>query len=124
MTAESENQKRAAKKVENIFEALLWNSRLIVMIAVIFGLIGSLTLFIVGGLEILNTVQTAFGSPEGMHNYNEILIGIIGSIDLFLIGIVLMIFSFGVYELFISKIDIARLNKDIKKPPLSSTLYK
>ena len=33
---------------------------------------------------------------------------IISSIDMFLIGIVLLIFGFGVYELFISEIDIAK----------------
>ena len=33
---------------------------------------------------------------------------IISSIDLFLIGIVLLIFGFGVYELFISEIDFAK----------------
>ena len=34
--------------------------------------------------------------------------GIISGIDLYLIGIVLILFSFGIYELFISKIDIGR----------------
>ena len=32
----------------------------------------------------------------------------ISAVDLYLIGIVLLIFGFGIYELFISKIDIAR----------------
>jgi uncharacterized membrane protein YqhA len=39
----------------------------------------------------------------------DILIGIIGAVDYYLIGLVLLIFSFGVYELFISEIDIARV---------------
>lgn len=38
----------------------------------------------------------------------KIMSGIISGIDLYLIGIVLMLFSFGIYELFISKIDIGR----------------
>ena len=33
---------------------------------------------------------------------------IISSVDLFLIGIVLLIFGFGIYELFISEIDFAK----------------
>ena len=32
---------------------------------------------------------------------------IIGAVDLYLIGIVMLIFSFGIYELFISDIDVA-----------------
>jgi uncharacterized membrane protein YqhA len=38
----------------------------------------------------------------------KIMSGIISGIDLYLIGIVLILFSFGIYELFISKIDIGR----------------
>ena len=41
---------------------------------------------------------------------NSLLFEIIASIDLFLIGIVLLIFWFGVYELFISEIDFAKVN--------------
>ena len=36
------------------------------------------------------------------------LLELITAIDLYLIGVVLLIFGFGIYELFISKIDIAR----------------
>lgn len=42
-----------------------------------------------------------------IENNNELLFKIISSIDLFLIGIVLLIFGFGVYELFVSEIDFA-----------------
>lgn len=47
----------------------------------------------------------------GQHTltYEEILIEIIGAVDFYLIGLVLIIFSFGIYELFISDIDIARI---------------
>ncbi len=41
--------------------------------------------------------------------------GIISGIDMYLIGIVLMLFIFGIYELFISKLDIGRqTNQDIQ----------
>jgi uncharacterized membrane protein YqhA len=43
--------------------------------------------------------------PEHLHE--DIVANIIGAIDLYLIAIVLLIFSLGVYELFISKIDAA-----------------
>ena len=38
---------------------------------------------------------------------NDLLFKIISAIDLFLIGIVLLIFGFGIYELFVSEIDFA-----------------
>jgi uncharacterized membrane protein YqhA len=34
--------------------------------------------------------------------------GIIGAVDLYLIGVVMLLFSFGLYELFISDIDAAK----------------
>ena len=34
-------------------------------------------------------------------------------VDLYLIGVVLLIFGFGIYELFISKIDVARRNVSV-----------
>ncbi len=93
--------------LERLFEGLLWKSRLIVLAAVVFGLIASFALFFAGSFEIYHTVKHMF--PEGSHepDYAQLLIGIIGAIDLYLIGIVLLIFAFGVYELFVSKIDIA-----------------
>ena len=45
----------------------------------------------------------------------KIMSGIISGIDMYLIGIVLMLFSFGIYELFISKLDIGRrANQEIQ----------
>lgn len=39
---------------------------------------------------------------------------LIGAVDYFLIGVVLLIFSFGIYELFISHLEIGRLNDEVK----------
>ena len=39
---------------------------------------------------------------------------LIGAVDYFLIGVVLLIFSFGIYELFISHLEIGRLNDQVK----------
>jgi uncharacterized protein (TIGR00645 family) len=93
--------------LEHIFEAFLWKSRLISLFAVIFSLLGSFALFLCGSFEIYHTVSHLFSEGSKEPNYNKLLIGIIGAVDLYLIGIVLLIFSFGIYELFISKIDIA-----------------
>ncbi|MBF24916.1 MAG: hypothetical protein CMP49_00125 [Flavobacteriales bacterium] len=94
---------------ENKFEKALWNTRFIVVIAVILSVISSITLFILGGWDIIQA--TIIHNPifnNNISNNNELLFQIISSIDLFLIGIVLLIFGFGVYELFISEIDFAK----------------
>jgi len=96
--------------IETLFEGLIWRSRFIVILAVIFGLVGAVVLFVVASLDIW---QVAVGSfqvvmhmiphPETFHE--DIVAGIIGAVDLYLIAVVMFIFSFGIYELFISDID-------------------
>ncbi|WP_459202416.1 YqhA family protein [Methanococcus sp. CF] len=99
--------------LEHFFELALWNSRFIVTLAVIFGTLGSITLFLAGSVEIFHTIIGYFSDPMNSEQHNQILIGVIGAVDLYLIGVVLLIFSFGIYELFISKIDIARADGEV-----------
>ena len=94
--------------VEHAFEGVLWNSRLIVLLAVAFGTFSSIVLFISGSLEVVSTLVHSVDLAHMEVEHTDILIGIIGAVDFYLIGMVLLIFSFGIYELFISKIDIAR----------------
>ena len=94
--------------VERLFEAALWNSRLIVLLAVAFGMFSAIILFISGSLEIISTLEHSVSLSPLEIQHTEVLIGIIGAVDFYLIAMVLLIFSFGIYELFISKIDIAR----------------
>ncbi|AVB75669.1 putative membrane protein YqhA [Methanococcus maripaludis] len=98
---------------EHFFELALWNSRFIVVLAVIFGTLGSIMLFLAGSAEIFHTIISYFSDPMNSDQHNQILIGVIGAVDLYLIGVVLLIFSFGIYELFISKIDIARADGEV-----------
>lgn len=99
---------------QNIFELSLWSSRFMVLLAVVFGLIGAIVLFIVASVDIFDTAQyvistyVSHGHPE--HFHSNIVGGIIGAVDLYLIGVVMLLFSFGLYELFISDIDVARDN--------------
>jgi len=107
--------KKDQSYVEKIFEGFLWNSRYIVLLAVIFGLISAITLFILGSFEVFYSIKDNLPFQDHLgKDHSGLLGGIIGAVDLYLIGIVLLLFSFGVYELFISKIDIGRDNKEIK----------
>jgi uncharacterized membrane protein YqhA len=96
---------------ERVFEGALWSSRLIVLLAVVFGAASAIILFISGSLEILNTIGDSVSLSPVSIDHTELLIGIIGAVDFYLIAMVLLIFSFGIYELFISKLDIARNSK-------------
>jgi len=95
--------------LEKLFEGAIWNSRFIVLLAVIFGLLGAVILFIVASMDIWGVAVYTFNAfithvhPETFHE--DIVAGIIGAVDLYLIAVVMFIFSFGLYELFISDID-------------------
>jgi len=95
--------------LENFFEAAMWKTRFLVLLAVIFGLIGALVLFIVASIDIwgvaVYTFETIINSAHPKNFHEDIVSGIIGAVDLYLIAIVMLIFAFGVYELFISPID-------------------
>jgi len=96
--------------LEKLFEGIIWNSRFIVVLAVVFGLIGAIILFVVASLDIWNVAVESFQVifhmiPHPEHFHENIVAGIIGAVDLYLIAVVMFIFSFGLYELFISDID-------------------
>ena len=97
--------------LEKLFEGAIWNSRFIVLLAVIFGLLGAVILFVVASMDIWNVAVYTFNTiithahPENFHE--DIVSGIIGAVDLYLIAVVMFIFSFGLYELFISDIEAA-----------------
>ena len=95
------------KKIEHAFEAFIWNFRFFIIAPVIFSLLSALRFIIIGTVDIWAGLTYPFDAkdPEGEATV-KIVAYIIGGIDYYLIGIVLLIFAFGIYELFISEIDI------------------
>lgn len=108
-------RERLAKAVERGFEKFLWNSRFIVLFAVISSMISSVILFVVATVDVFELIQKVFtyvmlrGSDRTAAAYEEFhgeVVGhIIGAIDDYLLATVLFIFALGLYELFISKIE-------------------
>ena len=105
------------KIVERFFESFLWRTRWMVIIAVLFSLLASLSLFVVASYEICRPISDLF--LHGVHStkaeHEELVGAIVGAIDLYLIATVLIIFSLGLYELFISKIDEAENDESSSK---------
>ncbi|MEO0805671.1 MAG: YqhA family protein [Cyanobacteria bacterium J06643_4] len=104
---------RRFKRIEVVFETIIWNFRFFVLLPVIFSLFSSVKFFLIGTLDIWAGLVLEFNvdDPEGEVT-NKIVSYIIGGIDYYLIGIVLLIFSYGIYELFISEIDV-RFRRDV-----------
>ncbi len=96
---------------EKFFESSLWGSRYFVMLPVVFALFGAVILFVIASADIwditVRTIDVYINHAHPKHFHEEVVSAIIGAVDLYLIAIVMLIFSFGIYELFISKIDAA-----------------
>jgi len=110
-----EMKDRLARAVEHGFEKFLWNSRFIVILAVVASMISSVILFVIATFDVFELIGKVFkyvtlpGSERTVAAYEEFhgdVVGhIIGAVDDYLLAMVLFIFALGVYELFISKIE-------------------
>ena len=106
-------------KVEYVFEKFLWNYRLIILLGIIGLLISSLMMFAIGVIETYYiTAEFISMIMEDPHQvkveYAKILMNVITTVDSYLLGIVLLIFGLGTYDLFISKLDPAEMQSDIR----------
>lgn len=94
--------------IEKIFEKTLLKSRLLILLPVIFSLVGAIVLFVIASIDIVAVVFTTLSyyatTTTTIDIHADGVAMIIGAIDLYLIAVVLLIFSFGLYELFISRI--------------------
>lgn len=102
------------KLVEQIFEKALWNSRFVVLLAVISSLFTAFAMFYMATVDTFYTIQhlAHYASSEmdvvtRADLRGQTVTHIVEVIDGFLLASVLLIFSMGLYELFISKIDVA-----------------
>jgi uncharacterized membrane protein YqhA len=98
---------------ERIFETILWNSRLVVYAAVVASLFASLGLFYMTTVDVYDIVHHLMSYMVLDDDAQDALRAdtiahIVGAVDGYLLAIVMLIFTFGIYELFISEIDNAK----------------
>lgn len=97
--------RNARSWLESAFETFLFNSRLIVLLAVLGSLTSSVLMFVRGVILIEEAARSFLSHIADPHGGEELSIALISSVDSFLFATVLLIFAMGIYELFISKID-------------------
>ena len=115
---DSNNNNKSNSLLEHVVESALWNSRFIVMFAVIASLVTAFAMFFVATVDAWYMVSHVleYASP-GLDSAGRSLLRastvthVVEIIDGYLLATVMLIFSLGLYELFISKIDIASLSK-------------
>ena len=94
--------------MEKFFESFLWQSRLVLLVAVICCVITAVALVGLGVYEVMHFVGNLIGylfNSTSEVSRGMLILSVIEILDTFLISSILFIFSFGLYELFISSIE-------------------
>ena len=110
------------KFIENLLEGSLWNSRFVIFLAVLGSLFASFAIFYMATVDVVLLVQHTFHYADaGMADearkalHDSTVSHIVEVVDGYLLAVVLLIFSLGLYELFISDIDQAHGSKASSK---------
>jgi uncharacterized membrane protein YqhA len=110
------------KFMEWLFEGALWNSRFVILAAVIGSLFAGFAIFYMATVDVVYLVMhiTHYADPDlaiearkALHD--STVTHIVEVVDGYLLATVMLIFSLGLYELFISDIDQAHGSKTSSK---------
>lgn len=100
------------KAIEELMENLLWGSRLIVVLPVVFGLLLAIGVFVVTTVDstellhhMLQYLDPTLNAAERSEQRLETISQAVAIIDGYLLASIMLIFSLGLYELFVSKIN-------------------
>ncbi len=102
------------QRVEMVIERILWNSRWMVMIAVIASLVVALEAFVMATVDVFGVFRylvsyvAQVDTDAGSTVRTQLITAIVKAIDGYLVAAIMLIFAWGLYELFISRIDIAQ----------------
>ncbi len=110
------------KFIETLLEGTLWNSRFIIMTAVIGSLLASIVIFVMASVDVyflclhaLHYADASLADEARKLLHDSTVSHIVEVVDGYLLATVLLIFSLGLYELFISDIDQAHGSKASSK---------
>lgn len=117
------------KFFEGLFEGALWNSRFVILTAVVGSLLAGFAIFYMATVDVFILFQHAMhyadsGLTEEARKalHDSTVSHIVEVVDGYLLATVMLIFSLGLYELFISDIDQAHGSKASSKILVISNL--
>ncbi len=117
------------KLLEAIFEGTLWNSRFVIIAAVIGSLLAGFAIFYMATVDVVNLFLHALHYADSSLTdearkalHDSTVTHIVEVVDGYLLATVMLIFSLGLYELFISDIDQAHGSRASSKILVISSL--
>jgi len=107
---------------KKLFEGVLWNSRFVIIAAVIGSLMAGFAIFYMATVDVISVFQHALHYADSSLTeearkalHDSTVSHIVEVVDGYLLAIVMLIFSLGLYELFISDINLAHGSKSSSK---------
>ena len=83
----------------------IFRTRYLSVVAVVFGAVGAILMFVIGAVTTIDAVVTYFGGHEDKAFSSDAALAatveIVSSLDQFLLGLVLLVFAYGVYSLWV-----------------------
>jgi uncharacterized membrane protein YqhA len=117
------------KFLENLLESFLWNSRFVIIAAVVGSLLAGFALFYIATVDVVYLLQHTLHYADSSMNdetrkvlHDNTVTHIVEVVDGYLLATVMLIFSLGLYELFISDIDQAHGSRASSKILVISNL--
>jgi uncharacterized membrane protein YqhA len=110
------------KFLESLFEGTLWNSRFVILTAVVGSLLAGFAIFYMATVDVFILFQHAMHYADSSMTeearkalHDSTVSHIVEVVDGYLLATVMLIFSLGLYELFISDINQAHGSKASSK---------
>lgn len=110
------------KFFEGLFEGALWNSRFVILTAVVGSLLAGFAIFYIATVDVIYLFQHAMHYADSSLTdearkalHDSTVSHIVEVVDGYLLATVMLIFSLGLYELFISDINQAHGSKASSK---------
>ncbi|KAI5327159.1 hypothetical protein L3X38_026555 [Prunus dulcis] len=119
VASDSSSFQNSPSKVEDIeghLDKVIYRFRFMAFLGVLGSLIGSFLCFIKGCTYVVRSFM------EYSVNRNKVIWSLVEAIDVYLLGTVMLVFGMGLYELFISNLDIVKSSQENKPTDRSNLL--
>lgn len=117
------------RAIERTLERALWNSRFIVVIAVIASMAAAVAVFYITTIDVYYAIShishyadSSLSAEARKALHDDTVTHIVEVVDGYLLATVMLIFALGLYELFVSDIDAARASAASSKILVIETL--
>jgi uncharacterized membrane protein YqhA len=103
----------AMQRARTVVEQVLWSSRILVVLAVVFSIVLSLLVFVTTTIDVLRLVglladyvNPSYSDARRSALQEQVIAGTVKALDAYLLGAIVLVFAFGLYELFIGKLEV------------------